>query len=50
MEAALRSAGKQVTLVELADEGQWLSRTETRVKLLSSLESFLYDNLQNAQP
>jgi dipeptidyl aminopeptidase/acylaminoacyl peptidase len=50
MEAALRSAGKQVTLVELADEGQWLSRTETRVKLLSSLESFLNDNLQNAQP
>jgi|HubBroStandDraft_1064217.scaffolds.fasta_scaffold19020_1 dipeptidyl aminopeptidase/acylaminoacyl peptidase len=50
MEAALRSAGKEVTLVELADEGQWLSRTETRVKLLSSLESFLYDNLQNAQP
>ena len=50
MEAALRSAGKQVTLVELADEGQWLSRTETRVKLLSSLESFLYDNLQNVQP
>ncbi len=50
MEAALRSAGKQVTLVELADEGQWLSHTETRVKLLSSLESFLHDNLQNVSP
>jgi dipeptidyl aminopeptidase/acylaminoacyl peptidase len=50
MEAALRSAGKQVTLVELADEGQWLSRTGTRVKLLSSLESFLNENLQNVQP
>ena len=45
MEAALRSAGKPVTLVKLPEEDHWLSRTATRVQLLNTLESFLHDNL-----
>jgi dipeptidyl aminopeptidase/acylaminoacyl peptidase len=50
MEAALRTAGKPVTLVKLTDEDHWLSRTDTRVQLLTAIESFLHDNLQKAQP
>jgi dipeptidyl aminopeptidase/acylaminoacyl peptidase len=50
MEASLRAAGKQVSLIKLADEDHWLSHTETRVQLLNALESFLHDNLQKGQP
>jgi dipeptidyl aminopeptidase/acylaminoacyl peptidase len=50
MAEALRSAGKQVALVKLADEDHWLSRTEARVQMLKAFEDFLHDNLQKAQP
>ena len=46
MEEALRSAGKQVTLVKLADEDHALSHTETRVQMLKAFEDFLHDKLQ----
>ena len=50
MEEALRSAGKPVALLKLADEDHWLSHTETRVQMLKAFEGFLHDNLQEAQP
>jgi dipeptidyl aminopeptidase/acylaminoacyl peptidase len=34
-----------VTVVKLADEDHWLSRTDTRVQLLKAVEGFLRDNL-----
>lgn len=49
MEHALRSAGKPVALVKLADEDHWMSSTETRVQLLKAFEEFLHDNLQKAR-
>jgi dipeptidyl aminopeptidase/acylaminoacyl peptidase len=50
MEEALRLAGKQVTLVELAEEDHGLSHTETRVQMLKAFEDFLHDNLRNVRP
>ena len=50
MEEALRSAGKRVTLVKLADEDHALSHTETRVQILKAVEDFLHENLQTARP
>ena len=41
MEAALRTAGKAVTLVELNGEDHWLSRTETRQRMLAASVGFL---------
>jgi len=45
MAKALTAAGKRVTVVKLADEDHWLSRTDTRVQLLKAFEGFLHDNL-----
>jgi dipeptidyl aminopeptidase/acylaminoacyl peptidase len=45
MAKALNAAGKRVTVVKLADEDHWLSRTDTRVQLLKAVEGFLRDNL-----
>lgn len=45
MAKALNAAGKRVTVVKLADEDHWLSRTDTRVQLLQALEGFLRQNL-----
>jgi len=45
MAKALNAARKRVTVVKLADEDHWLSRTDTRVQLLRAIEGFLHDNL-----
>jgi dipeptidyl aminopeptidase/acylaminoacyl peptidase len=45
MAEALKAAGKRVTVVKLADEDHWLSRTDTRVQMLQAFESFLRDSL-----
>jgi dipeptidyl aminopeptidase/acylaminoacyl peptidase len=45
MANALSAAGKPVTVVKLADEDHWLSRTDTRVQMLKAFESFLSDHL-----
>lgn len=41
MESAMRRAGKQVSFVRLDSEDHWLSRSETRQKLLVSAVNFL---------
>jgi dipeptidyl aminopeptidase/acylaminoacyl peptidase len=41
MAEALRRAGKPVELVTLPGEDHWLSRGETRVRMLQSLMGFL---------
>ena len=40
-ERLLNEQGKHVQLVQLTGEDHWLSTSESRVKLLQSLESFL---------
>ena len=45
MDRALKLAGKNSVFVKLANEDHWLSRTETRVRVLKELESFLAANL-----
>jgi dipeptidyl aminopeptidase/acylaminoacyl peptidase len=42
---ALQAAGKSVQFVRLDSEDHWLSRTETRVRVLKELETFLAANL-----
>jgi len=37
--------GKKSVFVKLSNEDHWLSRTETRVRVLKELESFLAANL-----
>ncbi|WP_304218281.1 S9 family peptidase [Phenylobacterium aquaticum] len=44
MEKALRTAGKEVQMVTLAGEDHWLSRSETRQQMLTSLVAFLEKN------
>lgn len=41
MEAALKRAGKEVTLVRLKKEDHWLSRSETRLQTLKELDAFV---------
>ncbi len=41
MHEALRKAGKESTLVELKGEDHWLSRGETRLKMLEEAVAFL---------
>jgi len=41
----LKHAGKQVTLITLPGEDHWLSRAETRTRMLQELEKFLSANL-----
>jgi dipeptidyl aminopeptidase/acylaminoacyl peptidase len=45
MVAALKAAGKSVSVAILAGEDHWLSRTETRVQVLKELDAFLGKNL-----
>jgi dipeptidyl aminopeptidase/acylaminoacyl peptidase len=45
MAQALSAGGKKVTVVKLAGEDHWLSRTDTRVQLLKAVEKFLHANL-----
>jgi hypothetical protein len=35
LESALKAAGKQARLVELKGEDHWLSRSETRIQVLT---------------
>jgi dipeptidyl aminopeptidase/acylaminoacyl peptidase len=44
MNDALKGAGKQVEFVELPGEDHWLSREETRVKMLQAMVAFLEKN------
>jgi hypothetical protein len=41
MERALKAAGRSVNLVRLPGEDHWLSRSETRIRMLEELETFL---------
>jgi dipeptidyl aminopeptidase/acylaminoacyl peptidase len=45
MASALKSAGKNVKLVELRGEDHWLSKTATRQQMLTELEAFLLEHL-----
>jgi dipeptidyl aminopeptidase/acylaminoacyl peptidase len=45
MASALKSAGKNVKLVELRGEDHWLSKTATRQQMLTELEAFLQEHL-----
>ena len=45
MAHALEASGKKVTLVKLPGEDHWLSRTETRVQALKTLDGFLKECL-----
>jgi dipeptidyl aminopeptidase/acylaminoacyl peptidase len=45
MTSALKSAGKNVKLVELRGEDHWLSKTATRQQMLTELEAFLQEHL-----
>lgn len=44
LEAAMRAAGKPVTLVKLESEDHWLSRGETRERMLAETVKFLEAN------
>jgi dipeptidyl aminopeptidase/acylaminoacyl peptidase len=44
MESALRRAGKPVTFIELPGEDHWLSRSETRQRMLTETLRFLQEN------
>jgi len=44
MEAALKAAGKPVTLIKLEREDHWLSTTETRLQMLKATVDFLEAN------
>jgi dipeptidyl aminopeptidase/acylaminoacyl peptidase len=46
MEQALKTAGRKAMLVRLPGEDHWLSRAETRIRVLKELESFLAANLR----
>jgi len=46
MARALQAAGRQPVFVKLPKEDHWLSRAETRIRVLKELESFLAANLQ----
>jgi dipeptidyl aminopeptidase/acylaminoacyl peptidase len=45
MERALRKYDKPVNLVQLPGEDHWLSRSQTRVRVLQELEKFLAEHL-----
>jgi dipeptidyl aminopeptidase/acylaminoacyl peptidase len=48
MARALAGVGKRHTLVELSGEDHWLSRSETRVRVLKELDAFLAEHLRAA--
>jgi dipeptidyl aminopeptidase/acylaminoacyl peptidase len=41
MEASLKAAGKQVSLIKLKNEDHWLSQSETRLQTLRELDQFV---------
>jgi dipeptidyl aminopeptidase/acylaminoacyl peptidase len=45
MARALGAAGKRHTLVKLSGEDHWLSRSETRIRVLKELDAFLAEHL-----
>lgn len=45
IEAALKQAGKEVTLVKLKNEDHWLSQSETRLQTLRELDKFVAVNI-----
>ena len=45
MAAALTKAGKSVKLVRLPQEDYWLSRDDTRIQMLSEVDTFLHEHL-----
>jgi dipeptidyl aminopeptidase/acylaminoacyl peptidase len=45
MAKALEKAGKPASLVKLPGEDHWLSRSDTRIRVLKELETFLASNL-----
>lgn len=47
MDRVLTDAGKPHRLVKLAGEDHWLSRGETRVRVLKEMEAFLASRLGN---
>jgi dipeptidyl aminopeptidase/acylaminoacyl peptidase len=47
MAFGLRKAGRPVTVIKLPGEDHWLSRTETRTRVLTELDSFLKAHLAN---
>jgi dipeptidyl aminopeptidase/acylaminoacyl peptidase len=49
MARALKDVGKPHTLVKLAGEDHWLSRSETRTRVLKELEAFLAAHLQGGE-
>ncbi len=50
MAQALAAAKKPVTVVKLPAEDHWLSHTQARVQVLTSLESFLGEHLKVMAP
>ena len=44
MADAMRKAGKPVELIELPSEDHWLSRGETRLRMLTATVAFLEKN------
>ena len=44
MDDALRAAGKPVTFIKLSGEDHWLSRSETRLQMLTATVQFLEAN------
>ena len=46
MARALHAAGKKATLLKLSGEDHWLSRSDTRVRVLKELDAFLGTYLQ----
>src|SRR5262249_19737097 len=45
MDRELKQLGKKSVFIKLPNEDHWLSRTETRVRVLNELEGFLAANL-----
>jgi dipeptidyl aminopeptidase/acylaminoacyl peptidase len=50
MEDRLRGAGKNVRFVELRGDDHWLSQGQTRIQMLTELETFLAQNIGSAPP
>jgi dipeptidyl aminopeptidase/acylaminoacyl peptidase len=48
MASALKSLGKAHTLIELPGEDHWLSRSDSRTRVLTEMEAFLATHLQGS--
>jgi dipeptidyl aminopeptidase/acylaminoacyl peptidase len=46
MAAALRAAGKNLTVVALPTDAEWWVRTSSRVQVAQQIDQFLADNLR----